>query len=64
MLGTKFFFCTSKTQKNKVNVSLFEVSTKYKYFLEGLKTKNQNVDLEKDLKVGSMSEPTTSGNWE
>ena len=29
----------------------------------GLKTKNENVDLEDVLKVGSMTEPITTGNW-
>ncbi len=62
--GEIFKIDAAKIEKNKVNVNVFEVSAKYGQFLKGLDTKNENVDLEKDLKVGSMEDPTTSGNWE
>ncbi|MDB9775021.1 hypothetical protein OAB47_02180 [Vicingaceae bacterium] len=62
--GEVFKIDASKIEKNKVSVNVFEVSAKYGQFLKGLNTKNENVDLDKDLKVGSMEDPTTSGNWE
>lgn len=62
--GEIFKIDAAKIEKNKVNVNVFEVSAKYGQFLKGLNTKNENIDLEKDLKVGSMEDPTTSGNWE
>tara|TARA_R110002049_G_scaffold202300_4_gene372809 strand:+ start:720 stop:1301 length:582 start_codon:yes stop_codon:yes gene_type:complete len=62
--GEVFKIDAARIEKNKVSVNVFEVSAKYGQFLKGLNTKNENVDLEKDLKVGSMEDPTTSGNWE
>ncbi len=50
-------------EKNKVNVNVFEVSTPFANVYNGLKTKNENVNLEDVLKVGSMTEPITTGNW-
>src|SRR5690606_16178545 len=52
--GEIFSIDAGQIEKNKVNVNVFEVSAKYGQFLKGLNTKNENVDLEKDLKVGSM----------
>jgi hypothetical protein len=62
--GEVFKIDAAKIEKNKVNVNVFEVSAKYGQFLKGMDTKNENIDLDKDLKVGSMEDPTTSGNWE
>lgn len=62
--GEEFKIDAAKIEKNKVKVNVFEVSAKYGQFLKGMDTKNENIDLEKDLKVGSMEDPTTSGNWE
>ncbi|MBR9831671.1 hypothetical protein [Acidiluteibacter ferrifornacis] len=62
--GEIFKIDAGQIEKNKVNVNVFEVSAKYSQFLKGLSTKNENIDLENELKVGSMEEPTTSGNWE
>ena len=50
-------------EKNKVNVSVFEASAKLEDVYRGLETQNENVDLEDEIKVGSMTEPITSGNW-
>jgi hypothetical protein len=62
--GQIFNINAGQIEKNKVSVTVFEISAKYGQFLKGLNTKNENIDLENDLKVGSMEEPTTSGNWE
>ena len=50
-------------EKNKVNVNVFEASTKLGEIYKGLDTKNENVNLDDELKVGSMNEPITTGNW-
>ena len=50
-------------EKNKVNVNVFEASAKFADVYNGLKTRNEDVDLEEVLKVGSMTEPITTGNW-
>jgi len=50
-------------EKNKVNVNVFEASAKLEHVYRGLNTKNENVDLDDVLKVGSLTEPITSGNW-
>ncbi len=50
-------------EKNKVNVNVFEASAKFEDVYRGLKTKNENVDLDDILKVGSLTEPITTGNW-
>jgi len=49
--------------KNKVNVQVFEASAKLGDIYSGLNTENENVDPDDVLKVGSMSEPITTGNW-
>lgn len=61
--GEKFEMQAGVIEKNKVNVNVFEASAKLKYVYNGLKTKNENVDLEDVLKVGSMTDPITTGNW-
>ena len=50
-------------EKNKVNVNVFEASAKLEFVYNGLNTKNENVDLDDVLKVGSLTEPITTGNW-
>ena len=49
--------------KGKVVVQVFEASTNYSIFLSGLDAKNKGIDLNKKLKVGSMSEASINGNW-
>jgi len=61
--GEEFKMKADVIEKNKVNVNVFEASTKLEYVYKGLKTKNENVDLEDKIQVGSMTEPITSGNW-
>lgn len=50
-------------EKNKVNVNVFEASAKLEDVYRGLKTQNENINLEDVLKVGSLTEPITTGNW-
>ena len=50
-------------EKGKVVVQVFEASTNYGIFLNGLDATNKGIDLNKKLKVGSMSEASINGNW-
>ena len=50
-------------EKGKVIVQVFEVSTNYATFLNGLDATNKGIDLEKTLSVGSMSDASINGNW-
>ena len=61
--GNEFKIQAGVIEKNKVNVNVFEVSTTLDQVYKGLKTKNEAVKLTDMLKVGSMSEPITTGNW-
>ena len=50
-------------EKGKVVVQVFEVSTNYATFLNGLDANNKGIDLEKTIRVGSMSDASINGNW-
>jgi len=62
-VGEEFKIQAGVIEKNKVNVNVFEVSTTLATVYKGLKTKNEAVNLSDQIKVGSMSEPITTGNW-
>lgn len=61
--GNTFKMQADIIEKNKVNVNVFEASAKLEDVYRGLNTKNENVDLNDVLKVGSLTEPITTGNW-
>ncbi len=61
--GKEFKMKAGVIEKNKVNVNVFEASAKLGDIYTGLSTKNENINPEDVLKVGSMTEPITSGNW-
>ena len=50
-------------EKGKVVVQVFEVSTTYTTFLNGLDATNKGIDLNNIIRVGSMSELSINGNW-
>ena len=50
-------------EKGKVVVQVFEVSTTFGTFLKGLDAKNKGIDLDKFIKVGSMSDASINGTW-
>ena len=50
-------------EKGKVVVQVFEVSTTFGTFLNGLDATNKGIDLDNTLRVGSMSEASINGNW-
>jgi hypothetical protein len=60
----KFSIASGEIEKNKVKVKVFEVEAKYKYIYNGLDIAVENVKPEEGLRVGSMTEPSTNGNWE
>jgi len=62
--GVEFEMHAGRINKGGVLVPVFVAIAKKEYYLKGLDKnmiKNPNV---KDLIVGSMTEPTTDGNWE
>jgi len=61
--GKTFKMQADVIEKNKVNVNVFEASASFADVYKGLPTKNENVELDDVLKVGSLTEPITSGNW-
>ena len=50
-------------EKGKVVVQVFEVSTTFGTFLNGLDPTNKGIDLDNTLRVGSMSDASINGNW-
>ena len=50
-------------EKGKVVVQVFEVSTEYASFMDGIDADNKGIDLQRLLTVGSMIEPKINGNW-
>ncbi len=61
--GNEFKMKAGIIEKNKVNVNVFEAYTTLEEVFKGLKTKNEAVNLSDLIKVGSMTEPITTGNW-
>jgi hypothetical protein len=62
--GEKFAIAAGEIEKNRVKVKVFEVSASYKHIYKGLNAEEHFAKLEEELKVGSMTDPSTSGNWE
>lgn len=58
-----FEFKSGEIEKGKVKVKVFWVNAKFEIIYTGLNTMNEAIDLEEGLAVGSMEEPSTSGNW-
>jgi len=61
--GEVFEFKSGEIEKGKVKVKVFWVFAKFAIIYFGLNTNNEAIDLEDGLGVGSMDEPSTSGNW-
>lgn len=60
--GDKFTAEAGETTKNKVKVKVFKVSAKLRSIYKGLE--NKYFDPNEEIYVGSMTDATTSGNWE
>jgi len=61
--GEVFEFEAGEIEKGKVTVQVFKIFAKFAIIYAGLDTDNEAIDLEDGLGVGSMFEPSTSGNW-
>ena len=61
--GAKFAMEAGVIEKGKVKVQVFEVFASFEFIYKGLETENEGIELSDGLKVGSMTEPSTSGNW-
>lgn len=62
--GQKFIMNAGEIEKGKVNVDVFEAIAPKEVYLKGLNKELIARESVTDLKVGSMEEPTTDGNWE
>lgn len=51
-------------EKGTVPVNVIEVFAPNRTFLKGLDLKKNNIDPEDGLRFGSLSDPSTDGNWE
>ena len=60
--GITFEIAATTIEKSGVQVSVFEVSAANKDFLQGIN--ERYYDPYGGLSVGSLSDPSTSGNWE
>ncbi len=62
--GDKFELAAGEIEKGKVKVNVFEAIARKEIYLRGLDEELISRESVSDLKVGSMSEPSTDGNWE
>ena len=70
--GVLFEMDADTIERGGVNVNVFEVKTPYTSYLQGLDkqtifnltSKMEDIEKYPGLKVGSMVEPSTNGNWE
>jgi len=62
--GEEFQMAAGEIEKGKVIVNVFEAIAKKEIYLKGLSKELISRESVSDLKVGSMSEPSTDGNWE
>ena len=61
--GVSYNIDAGEIEIGKVPVQVFEISTTYKTIFTGLDAKNKSYDLNALLKVGSMQEAGSRGNW-
>lgn len=61
--GQKFDLDAGQIERGKVNVPVFKVFAAYKYILNGMDLTYSEIKPEEGLQIGSMKEPSTSGNW-
>lgn len=61
---SSFKMDAGEISRNNVKVKVFYVFAPNKAIYEGMDAERYNVKLNEGLSVGSMTEPSTSGNWE
>ncbi|MGC6429262.1 MAG: hypothetical protein ACON4Y_03600 [Flavobacteriales bacterium] len=59
----RFKIEAGEIEKGKVIVQVFEVSTSYQTFMDGIDASNKGVNMNKLISVGSMTEASINGNW-
>jgi type II secretory pathway pseudopilin PulG len=62
--GDKFEMDAGEITRNNVKVKVFEVFAPYKSVYKGLDTEKHSIKMDDGLRVGSMTDPSTNGNWE
>lgn len=62
--NVEFDLNAGMVERNQVRVPVFEASAKNAFIFPGFDLMEFDCDPEDVVKVGSMSEPSTSGNWE
>lgn len=62
--GENFVMNAGEIEKGKVIVNVFEAIAPKEIYLKGLNKELIARESVRDLKVGSMTEPSTDGNWE
>lgn len=62
--GDKFEINAGEITRNNVKVKVFEVFAPYKSIYKGLETDKHSIKMDDGLRLGSMTEPSTNGNWE
>jgi hypothetical protein len=70
--GEKFSMSSGKVDRGGLKVSVYEVRVPYRQFLRGLDRQliinlvksKEDIERYPGLKLGSMEEPSTDGNWE
>jgi hypothetical protein len=62
--GDKFEMDAGEITRNNVKVKVFEVFAPFKSVYKGLETDKHSIKMDDGLRVGSMTDPSTNGNWE
>lgn len=62
--GEEFSLQAGEVEKNQLTVKVFEAFANNDKILHGLDLSEEYIDLNDGLRVGSMTEPHTRGNWE
>lgn len=60
----EFVLKAGEIEKNKLMVKVFEAFASYDKILYGMNLSEEYIDLSDGLRVGSMTDPHTRGNWE
>lgn len=62
--GDKFEIDAGEIIRNNVKVKVFEVFAPFSSVYKGLETDKHSIKMDDGLRVGSMTDPSTNGNWE
>ena len=62
--NVEFDLSAGMIERNQISVPVFEASAKNAFIFPGFELRDFDCDPEEVVKVGSMSDPSTSGNWE